>query len=138
MNSKFLTELGWKTTAVKSKVKDNGLQKALAAYERIDEKKFDERLKCLASINQLASALKKSKDVAKEAVDYLGDVVKAADVEKADVTRQKVSADKAEAEALKKQEAKDAEEAEGQEDEEEDADYGVALLKAFQKPLRCI
>src|SRR5579862_40772 len=137
MNSKFLTELGWKTAALKSKVKDNGLQKALGAYEKIDEKEFDDRLKCLASISQLAGTLKKTKDLAKEAVDYLGEMIKAAEAEKADVTRQKTSAEKAQADALKKQQtdAKKAQDAESQqdEDEEEEADYGTALLKAFQK-----
>src|SRR5947208_540956 len=99
MNSKFLTELGWKAMAVKCKVKDTGLQKALAAYENADEKKFDERLKCLASIGQLAAALKKTKDTPKDAADYLGELIKAAESEKTDLTRQKTSAEKAIAEA---------------------------------------
>jgi len=137
MNSKFLTELGWKAMAVKCKVKDTGLQKALAAYENADEKKFDERLKCLASIGQLAAALKKTKDTPKDAADYLGELIKAAESEKTDLTRQKTSAEKAIAEAAKRQEAlaKKTGETESAEEEEEEeaADYKTVLLTAFQK-----
>src|SRR5258708_4552966 len=41
MDAKLLTESGLKAILSKHKVKDNGLQKALAAYEKLDEDEDD-------------------------------------------------------------------------------------------------
>lgn len=103
MANDLLTESGWKTTAQKFKVKDNGLQKALAAYENLDAKKYDERLKALDSINKLATDLKKVKEVATlpEVVKYLTSVAAAAVAEKTQITKAKASATKAAAGASK-------------------------------------
>jgi hypothetical protein len=59
MDPKLLTENGWKNVLQKSKIKDNGLQRALAAYEKLDRDNHDIRLKGIASISQLGSALRK-------------------------------------------------------------------------------
>src|SRR3954462_8350035 len=121
MDSKALTESGWKSMAGKYKVKDNGLQRALANYEGTDEEDHSERLKGIAKVNQLAAALQKSKDLAgNDAVtDYLDAVQDAADAEQREIARSKQTATKAEAEA-KKQE------------KEEDA-YEAKLMAALQK-----
>ena len=110
--SKFMTESGWKATTQKFKVADNGLQKALAAYEKLAEDKHSERLKALASISALAGKLKvlllEGIKTAKEhkakpeviknltaVIEYLADVLKAADTEQkqVDAAEAKVAAD---------------------------------------------
>src|SRR6266446_2603085 len=103
MDAKLLTESGWKTVAAKSKVKDNGLQRALAVYEKLPDDKFAERLKAIGSVNLLAGNLKKSKDVAAipAVIDYLADLVRAADSEEGAIIKGKALAEKsAKAEAL--------------------------------------
>src|SRR5690349_15459261 len=102
---KALTESGWKTVAGKNKVKDNGLQRALADYASTDEDDHTERLKGIARVNQLAAALQKAKDVAgNDAVTaYLDDVQDAADAEQREISKAKQTADKAEAIAKKQE-----------------------------------
>src|SRR5258708_7278139 len=141
MVSKSLTESGWKTIVQKWKIKDNGLQRALAAYEDLDEEAYDNRLKAIASISQLASALKKAKDVAaaEAATDYLADVIGEASDHKNEITKAKAEALKCAAAQKKVEEAKEKEEKEG-EDEELSGDdakilqnYSAKLLSAFLK-----
>src|SRR5580765_5414070 len=119
MDPKLLTESAWKTVAFKSKVKDNGLQRALGSYEKLDDNEHDERLKAIASVSQLAAALRKVKEVGAmpEVVDYLVDLLSAADASKAEISKAKVAAEKAQAVAQKKAES-EAKEKE-QEDEED-------------------
>jgi hypothetical protein len=138
MDPKLLTESGWKAVLQKAKVKDNGLQRALAAYEKLEEDEHDDRLKAIASVSQLASALKKAKDVAAipAAVKYLADLISAAESEQRDIAKAKAAAEKMEAMTLKKAEAqakKRDDEAEEDEEEEEESDYHVKLLAVFQK-----
>jgi len=103
MADKLLTEAPWRTIAQKFKVKDNGLQKALAAYEKLDAKKHDDRLKALDSIIKLANDLKKVKEVAAlaEVVQCLTDIAAAAVAEKAVVAKEKAAAATAAAAASK-------------------------------------
>src|SRR4051794_21931615 len=98
-DTKSLTEAGWKTTVQKYKIKDNGLQKALANYENLNEEKYDERLKGIALISQLAGNLKKVKEVAAvdDAVKYLANIISAADGAKSDISKAAAAAAKAEA-----------------------------------------
>ena len=63
MDAKLLTENNWKTTYAKFKVKDNGLHRALAAYEKLPDDKYDDRLKGIASVSKFAGDLKKVKEV---------------------------------------------------------------------------
>lgn len=58
MGSKYLTEGEWKATVQKFKVADNGLQRALATYEKLGEDKQDDRQKALTSVSGLAVKLK--------------------------------------------------------------------------------
>jgi hypothetical protein len=99
MDPKLLTEMGWKATAEKCKVKDNGLQRALSAYEKLDDDEHEDRLKGIASLKQLAGALKKSKEVAAApgAGKYLADLISAAESEQREITKAKVLAEKAQA-----------------------------------------
>jgi peptidoglycan hydrolase-like protein with peptidoglycan-binding domain len=137
MDSKFLTESGWKTVAQKSKLKDKDLQQALFFYETLEEDDHEMLLKSLTKISTLAGSLKRSKELAesKEVTKYLGDVAAAAEAEKNNVAKAKAQSAKMEAMTLKKAEAaakqRGAEE-EGEEEEEE-GEYADLLLKAFQK-----
>ena len=139
MDAKLLTENGWKAVAQKFKVKDNGLQKALAAYEGLEEDQFDERLKAVASVSQLAGNLKKVKEVAAipDAVKYLTNVLAAAQAAPGEIKNAKALAEKKAAEA-KKQEQK-AQQAAGQEeaeDEEEETGDSLAKLKKSLQALK--
>src|SRR6266498_5119174 len=99
MNPKLLTESGWKATAVKFKIKDNGLQRALAAYEKTEDHKHDELIKQIALAKQLAVNLKKAREVAAEeaAAEYLTDLVAALELELREVNKAKAVAEKTDA-----------------------------------------
>src|SRR5207244_1299338 len=117
-----LTENGWKAILSKNnKVKDNGLQRALADFEDADKDDHAGQLAAIAKINKLADALQRSKDVEdNDAVkDYLDDVQDAADAEQKEISKARVAADKAEALAEKQEKQEEAFEAK----------LGVALQK---------
>lgn len=81
MDSKLLTERGWKTVLQETHIRDNGLQRALSDYEKLDEDKLQERVEALESISRLAKTLMRVREVAAlaKAADYLDDVAKAAE-----------------------------------------------------------
>jgi hypothetical protein len=140
MDQKLLTENGWKAIALKSKIKDNGLQRALAAYEQLDDDECADRLKAIASVIQLATALKKVKEVAAvpAAVKYLAELIGAATSAQAEIIKAKAAADKAEAMTQKKagagaKKSDEDEDEEEEAEEEEDEEYAAKLLAAFQK-----
>jgi hypothetical protein len=116
-----LAESGWKALVTRFKVRDNGLQQALSAYNKLDEDDHAERLKAVAKVNQLAEELQRNRNISDNNVldNYLDDVQDAADAEQRELSKAKLTAAKAEAEA-KKQEA------------EEDK-YEVKLNASFQK-----
>jgi len=137
MDTKLLTESNWKATAQKFKVKDNGLQKALAIYEKLDEAKFDDRLKAVGAVSQLAGALKKDKTVAvmADVVKYLTSVAAAAESDRGEITKAKASAEKNAALAAKKEQdaaKKDQEKEGGGEEEEESGDALTKLTNALK------
>ena len=129
MDPKVLTVNGWRAVALKCLIKDNGLLRALAGYEKLDEHKYDERLKATASISQLALALKKNAYVADIplAANYLTDVAGAADSENDAISKAKALAAKAAAATQKKEDAED------KKQDEQDEKYETRLLAAFQK-----
>src|SRR3954454_2529692 len=133
MDPKLLTEDRWKAVAQKFKVKDKELQKALCVYEFIDDEEYDDRLKELANLNRLASALKKSKELASqpEVMKYLTDFLNTVQTVVRDVTKAKASSAK-DAITQKKAEAAAKEEDE-EEEEDEESDYPKRLLQAFAK-----
>jgi peptidoglycan hydrolase-like protein with peptidoglycan-binding domain len=135
MDSKLLTENGWKALAAKFKIKDNGLQKALAAYEKLEQEDHDALLKAIASVSQLATSLKKAKEIvaAPAAGKYLTDIVSATEAQKNDVTKAKAAAAKTAASAQKQAEAADKQKDETAQAGEASSDYSAALLAAFQK-----
>jgi hypothetical protein len=136
MDAKLLTESGWKAIAAESDVKDNGLQKALAAYEKAGDQHHDERLKALALVEHLAATLKKVKQVAEtDAAKYLASMVTAAEAAKNEIEKAKAAAAKAAIEAKKKAEAeaKTKGPSEADQEEEEEGDYAAKLLAAWQK-----
>src|SRR6266446_7492679 len=139
MDQKLLTESGLKAMLSKHKIKDNGLQKALAAYDKLDDDAHDDCLETIAQIGKLAAALKKAKEVAanKAVAEYLEDVSDAADAEEKEVTKAKAAAQKTEAANQKKAEKEkdkdDDEDGDEEEDEEEEGEYADRLLTAFKK-----
>ncbi len=143
MDPELLTEKGWKPTAVKFKIKDNGLLRALSVYEKLDEDKYENRLKAIGSVSQLAGALNQSHPVSDipVVVDYLADLLSAAETERREITKAELLAEKthamaaqAKAMADKKAEAESKKQEQEEEDEKEAADdYRARLLAAFQK-----
>ena len=113
MSEKHLTEPPWKALVAKLKLKDPGLQKALAAYGKVDsEKDPAPAIEWLAEIADQAIKLKKANPTVKEATTYLDEVVK----EAAKTKQALASKPKAEPE-----------------DEEESADIKVRLVNALKK-----
>jgi hypothetical protein len=139
MDAKVLTEAGWKAVVAKFKIKDNGLQKALASYEDLAEDDYDAKLRSLASLSQLAGTLKRAKEVAAipDAVKYLTDLPNAAQSEQREVAKAKELAKKTEALNKKKADAdakKQEEDKAADEDEEEEAgDYREKLITAYKR-----
>src|SRR5437667_448333 len=135
MDAKFLTENDWKALALKSKIKDNGLQRALATNEKLAENDYDARLKALASVSQFAAALKKVKEVAAlpDVVKYLSDIAAAAEAQKAEISKANAVAEKAQAQSHKQADSEAKAKEKEEEEEEEQGEYHVKLLAAFQK-----
>lgn len=135
MNPKLLSDAGWKAVATKFKIKDNGLQRALADYQKLPEEKYDERLKCIGLVCQHAAGLTKAKDAAaqSEVVKYLDTVADAADSEKSAIAQAKLLAARATAAEQKKAKAEEQDAHEEEQEEEEQGEYHVKLLAAFQK-----
>src|SRR4051812_6877599 len=125
MDAKLLTEGGWKEIVGKSGVKDSGLQRALAAFEKLDEQEYEPRLKAIGTVSQLAAALKRAKEVIanEDIADYLTDVAAAAEAKKRQIAQAKVVAEKAAAAAAKTEEtARKKAEAEAKEKQEQKED----------------
>ena len=93
----------WKTLAGKFKIKDIGLEKALVTYEKLAEDAHDECLKTISTVTQLASTLKKTKEVVAvpPLLKYLGELVSAAETERNEVAKLKAIAAKEQVEAEK-------------------------------------
>ena len=136
MDSRLLTEAGWKAANVKFKIKSNELQKALAQYDELEDDEHDDLLECIAEIKKAALALKKSKEAAANAslIKHLTELISAAEVDQRDVTKDKAEAGKKEAAnqkpgavSLTKREVEE------EENEEEEEEYGAKLLVAFRK-----
>ena len=135
MDAKLLTENGWNAIGGKFKVKDNGLQKALAAYEKIEDDKHDERLKAVSLVAQLAGALKKVKEVAllPEVIKYLASVAAAAESEKSEIAKAKLLAAKTAAIGQKKAQAEAKDQEQEEEEVEEEGAYEVKLMAVLKK-----
>ena len=113
MSEKHLTEPPWRALVAKLKLKDPGLQKALAAYGKIDaEKDSAPALEWLAEITDQAVKLKKANPAIKEATAYLDEVIK---------------------EAMRTMQALAAKPKVEPEDDEESADIKVRLLNSLKK-----
>jgi hypothetical protein len=106
-----LTANGWNAILNKNKtIKDNGLKRALADFEDVDEDDHAAQLAAIAKVNKLAANLQQNKDVADNEVvsNYLENVQDAADDEQKEITKAKVTADKAEALAEKQEKQEEA------------------------------
>ncbi len=141
MNQK-LSESEWKSVVAKNKIKDNGLQQALAAYAKVDEEEHDARTKAIAQIAKLADTLKKSKEIAAipAVAKYVAEVLAASLSEQKEVAKSKAAAEltqkHAEA-AVKAAAAKakdgDKEDEEDEEEEELEGAYHEKLMAAIKK-----
>jgi hypothetical protein len=77
MSEKHLTEQPWKALATKHGVKDTNLQKALAAYDKVDAQKTPRAaLDALKEISDWAIKAKKANASKDEIVDYIDEIVK--------------------------------------------------------------
>ena len=136
MNPKSLTESGWKAVVQKFKLKDNGLQKALATYEKLLEEKLADRLKAIAAVTQLAGSLQKVKEVAavRDADKYLEEILAAAKGVPGEIRSGLALAEKkaAEAKRLEQLATKAAAEDEDEDEEDETGDSLTKLKKALQ------
>ena len=131
MSEKHLTELPWKILALKNKdkVKDQALQKALAAYSNLDgKKKPAATLESLETIIEQATKLKKPCVAVEELAEYLVEIVKEANKQKQTLALLVKAASTKEQEGAEK-EGEDA----GQEKEEESKDLKVRLLNSLKK-----
>jgi len=131
MDPNPLTEPGWNTFVVKFKLKDNGLRRALATFQKTPAQKHGERLKAISSISQLALNLNRDPMIADIPVvaNYLGEVVDAADSEKSDLLKKALAEKTAKTQAVSDQKA----DAETKKREQQEEQYHVRLLTAFQK-----
>jgi hypothetical protein len=134
---KSLTENSWKTNSAKFKIKNPDIQKALAAYDKVDDSDHDQLLDALAEIKNQALTLKKSKEVAANPAlaKYIADMLTAAESQQRDVAKNKVQAQKDDA-ARKKSDAAAAAKAQDEDedgDSEEEGHYSERLLAAFKK-----
>jgi hypothetical protein len=105
MSEKHLTESPWKTLVAKHGVKDLGLQKVLAAFDRIDTTDYPFRaLEMLDQISDLALKLKRPRETNAEVAEYLDGVLKEAKKEMPALeARAKTSSDAAKAAERKRQ-----------------------------------
>jgi hypothetical protein len=76
MSEKHLTELQWKPFALKHKIKETKLAKALADLGKCDEKDAEARIKVLAVIEKEAVELKREQKANKEVETYLIEMLK--------------------------------------------------------------
>ncbi|MBL0147452.1 MAG: hypothetical protein IPP87_01420 [Ideonella sp.] len=131
-SSKVLSDGGWKDVAAKNSVKDNGLLKKLAEFNRIGDDKHDEALRALDEALKLATLLKKDKKTAPAAGKYLDELVAAAEVATRELGKAKAAADKAtkaKAEVDKKAQAHAAKMGEDDDEEEESSELLTTKLK---------
>jgi hypothetical protein len=135
IKSKLLSDTGWKDIATKSKVKDNGLLKALEKLKRLGDDDHDEATKVLDEIGKLAGLLRKDKAVAAvpAAAKYIAELPGEAQSVAREIAKAKAEhekAQKAKADAEKKAAAKNDDEAD---DEEESPELLTTKLKPLLK-----
>lgn len=126
VKSKQLAVAGWKDLAARSKVKDNGLLKALEKLARVGDEAYDEQARAIGDVVKLAAALRKDKAVAAQAavVRYLGEIEDDAQGLQRDVARARAEHEKTQRKAATR------------EGDEDDDDTDVAeLLTSKLKPL---
>ena len=122
MDPKLLTVNGWKSIASRFNLKDNGLLRALADYEKLPDEKHGERLAAANSVNALAGNLKKDSLVSMipRATNYLKDLVAAAEEQSLLIAKAKSIIDQQTDNETKAQ-------------EKEEGDYAARLLAALNK-----
>src|SRR5262249_23820499 len=103
IDPKILTERNFKEALAKLKFKDNGIQKALAAYDDLEDNDYDACVKVMTTANQCATSLKRAKDVAgvPAALKHINDLLLAIQTELKDLAKAKAEDAKADAQAAK-------------------------------------
>lgn len=91
-------ESAWKKVAQKNKIKDPGLQKALATFEKLGDDKPKEKIKALDDAKKAAMAMSKDKEIADnaEVAKLLKQVELASEKTKKEVLKKKSAADEEE------------------------------------------
>src|SRR5262249_28650461 len=124
-------------TAAKFKVKDNGLQKALATHGKLYEDQHDELLDTLGEVKRLALILKKSKEAAANPAlaKYLTELIAETDGELREVNKDKARTgkDAKASDAAKRDQDDDEEGGDEDENEEEEGQYAELLTRSLQK-----
>jgi hypothetical protein len=130
MDAKSLSSSAWKAFAAKNKIKDTGLQQALATLEKTGEKDHEALGKACDEVASQAADLKKTKEAAgNPAVSmYLVKTIAAADGRK-----KQAAAGAAQAAKEDKASAKEEKPGKEEEDEEKGGDYGTQLMKGLKK-----
>jgi len=133
MSEKHLTEAPWKTLVSKQGVKDIGLQKALAAYGKLDAAKEPAAaLETLKDIGELATKLKKANSAKEEVVAHLDEILK--ELKKTTPALEgKIKNLAAAAAAAAKSQPVATTSEEEEEEEEESPDIKVRLANALKK-----
>ena len=147
MPATVFSEGGWREIMRRHEVEDNGLQRAIAAYNRIEEEEFDDRLAGVAEVIRLVAALRRDREVVSNSavVRYLTQLAAAAETEKRDIAREQAEAARAQAQQAKiqaqaerararREEEEEDHEEDGEEDEEDDgAGYRERILQILNK-----
>src|SRR6185369_2018272 len=131
MSNSKLNPQTCKVIAEKNDLDLDDLQDALTAYQKLDEKDHEERLKALKDATSEVTLLRKDKKATAlvPVTKYLIELFAALQTEEKAVK----AAQKENITALKQAEAKERKGDEGDEGEVEQGDYGTKLLAAFQK-----
>jgi hypothetical protein len=110
MAEKHLGESGWKAVILRPKLRDEGLSKALAAYEKLGDKgPVDARLAALDDVARIAQKLRKDKafDRVKDVASWLDETLKEAAKARQTLEAQQKSVRKQEEEAEEEEEIGD-------------------------------
>ena len=127
MAQEYLSEASWKQIRKSFGLRDNGLEPALADYERIEETQYDRRLKAIVQVTTYAGKLRRKSEVTSvpDLAKYVAKVANAAEFERREILIAKDIATKLEEE---KRLAREEQELDEEEDENPEAEEDYRRL----------